>query len=151
MNRWVLLIAGVLGIGVVLAQVAGLSENIQGYTNWTRLNINKVTKAGPHAGVRDVYINLKPDQLLGADGQPKFPLPAGTLIVKESSDPNTLSVTTLYVMQKKSDKPGDWAWGMFERKSNQFMGGTLTNPAMCVGCHQNSKNTDWTYTTYEKR
>ncbi len=133
----------VLGLGFVVAQVAGLSAKIQGYTGWTRVNINKITEGGAHPAAKDVYVNIANDRLAAAYQRP---FAAGTLFVKERVDPATLVVTTLYVMEKRSATAKDWSWGVFERKGERFEGGVLANPAMCVGCHEQAAATDLVFT-----
>ncbi|WP_018466346.1 cytochrome P460 family protein [Calidithermus timidus] len=149
MKFWTLLL--VLATGMVLAKVAGLPDKLQGYHGWVRVNIGKVTSAGAHPAAKDVYVNIGLDRLLTADGKYRVPLAAGVIFVKERMDPDTLTVTTLYVMEKKSAREGDWEWSVFEREGNGFKGGVLANPAMCVGCHQEAKASDWVYTQVAKR
>jgi len=145
MHKWMLL-GAVLLLGLVTAKTPGLADNIQGYTGWTRVNASKVTNAGAHPAAKDVYVNLALDKLVGTDGKYKLPFASGTLFVKERTDPDTLTVTTIYVMEKKSEKVGDWAWSVFERKGDAFEGGLFANAAMCVACHQNGKDSDWVFT-----
>jgi hypothetical protein len=149
MKFWMLLL--VLAAGMVLAKIAGLPDKLQGYHGWVRVNIGKVTATGAHSAVKDVYVNTSLAGLLAADGKYRVPFASGVIFVKERMDPDTLSVTTLYVMEKKSAKEGDWEWSVFEREGNGFKGGVLANPAMCVGCHQQAKDSDWVYTQVAKR
>ncbi len=142
MRKWIVLL-GILSLGLVAAKVPGLADNIQGYSTWTRVNVNKISTAGAHPAAKDVYVNIAGDKLADAYKQA---FAAGTLFVKERIDPDTLGVTTVYVMAKKSEKVGDWDWSVFERKGDKFEGGTFANAAMCVGCHQNAKDSDWVFT-----
>ncbi|MER3444323.1 MAG: hypothetical protein C4333_09490 [Meiothermus sp.] len=138
-------------VGVVSAKVAGLPEKYQGYTGWTRANVAKITAAGAHPSAKDVYVNLTADKLVGTDDKYKAPFAAGTVFIKERMDPDTLSVTTLYVMEKKSAREGDWEWSVFERDGNGFKGGVFANAAMCIGCHQEAKASDLIFTQFGKR
>lgn len=136
-------LALVLGFGFVVAQVAGLSANIQNYTGWTRVNVNKINDGGAHPAAKDVYVNIAADRLAAAYQQP---FAAGTLFVKERVDPATLTVTTIYVMNKRSATAKDWGWSVFERKGDRFEGGAFANAAMCVACHERAAATDLVFT-----
>uniref|UniRef100_UPI00260A0F32 cytochrome P460 family protein n=1 Tax=uncultured Meiothermus sp. TaxID=157471 RepID=UPI00260A0F32 len=135
MKKWMLLV-GLLAAGVVLAQVASLAENIRGYAGWTRVNVSKINTAGAHPLGKDVYVNLTPERLLAAGGGYSLPFAPGTIFVKERTDPTSLVVTHIWVMQKRSSTAGDWAWAAYERKGDTYQGGVLASPAMCVDCHQ---------------
>ncbi len=136
-------LALLLGFGFSLAQVAGLNTKIQNYLTWTRVNSSKVTQGGAHPAAKDVYVNIPANQLAAAYQRP---FPAGTLFVKERTDPATLSVTTLYVMEKRSAAAKDWSWSVFERKGDRFEGGVFANAAMCIGCHEGAMATDMVFT-----
>ncbi|GIW24374.1 cytochrome P460 family protein [Meiothermus sp.] len=150
MKKWMMLI-GLLFIGVVLAQVTSLAENIRGYASWTRVNVNKINTAGAHPLGKDVYVNLAPDRLLGSNGNYRLPFAQGTIFVKERVDPSSLQVTNVWVMQKRSNNASDWAWAAYERKGEAFQGGALADPAMCVGCHQQASATDLVFTPWGRR
>lgn len=150
MKKW-MMVLGLLFVGVVVAQVAGLAENIRAYASWTRVNVNKINSAGAHPLGKDVYVNLAPDRLLGANGNYNLPFAQGTIFVKERVDPQTLQVTHIWVMQKRSNNAGDWAWAAYERKDNAFQGGALSNPAMCVDCHRQASATDQVFTQWGRR
>lgn len=131
--------------------LAALPAPVEGYWNWTRLNVNKIldNATGAHPNPKDVYANLKPEQLADASGKPKLPYPDGTVIVKERFDPQIMAVGRVYYMQKTR---GAWSWGVLDRQSNgSYTGGRLGNPALCVNCHTDAKATDWSFTTYQKR
>lgn len=146
-RRW--LVLGLLVVGGGVAQVVGLSDKIQGYWGWTRVNVNKVNTAGAHPLNKDVYVNRTLEQLVSADGKYGVPFSAGTIFVKERTDPNTLIVTTLYTMEKTAN---GWTGGVFERKGDKLEGGNLDNPQMCVGCHTQAKDaSDWVFTAFGKR
>lgn len=150
MKKWMLLL-GLMMVGGVLAQVTSLAENIRGYAGWTRVNVNKINTAGAHPLGKDVYVNLAPDRLVGANGSYNLPFAQGTIFVKERVDPTSLTVTNIYVMQKRSNSAGDWAWAAYERKGNAFQGGALSNPAMCVDCHRQASATDQVFTAWGRR
>jgi len=150
MKKWMAL-AGLLFAGAVLGQVSSLAENIRNYASWTRVNVNKVNTAGAHALGKDVYVNLTPDRLLGANGNYKLPFGQGTIFVKERVDPQSLQVTNVWVMQKRSNTAGDWAWAAYERKGDTFQGGALANPAMCVDCHRQASASDQVFTPWGRR
>lgn len=142
MKKWLAVVA-VLMVGAVVANVAGLADSLQGYATWTRVNTQKITASGAHPSAKDVYVNIANDKLADAY---KRAFAAGTTFVKERVDPDTLVITNIYVMKKKSDKVGDWEWGMYQRNGDRFEGGTFADAGMCVGCHQNSKVNDWVFT-----
>lgn len=146
-----MMVLGLLFVGVVVAQVANLAENIRAYASWTRVNVNKINSAGAHPMGKDVYVNLAPDRLLGANGNYNLPFAHGTIFVKERVDPQTLQVTHIWVKQKRSNNAGDWAWAAYERKDNAFQGGALSNPAMCVDCHRQASTTDQVFTQWGRR
>lgn len=150
MKKWMMLL-GLLFVGAVVAQVASLAENIRNYASWTRVNVNKINTAGAHPLGKDVYVNLSPDRLLRADGSYNLPFAQGTIFVKERVDPQTLQVSNVWVMQKRSNNAADWVWAAYERKDNAFQGGVLSNPAMCVDCHRQASATDQVFTQWGRR
>ncbi len=150
MKKW-MVFAVLLVVGMVLAQVASLAENIRGYAGWIRVNVNKINTAGAHPLGKDVYVNLTPERLLAASGSYNLPFAQGTIFVKERTDPTSLQVTNIWVMQKRSNAAGDWAWAAYQRKDNTYEGGALANPAMCVDCHRQANATDQVFTSWGRR
>ena len=146
MKRWLLGIAA-LTLGLSVAAVPGLDNKIQGYSGWLRVNANAITQDGAHKGKKDVYTNMTADKLVDAGGKYKGVFADGTIFVKDASNPDTLAVTAVYVMEKAA---GKWEWYVFERKGDKFEGGKFANSAMCVGCHQGAKD-DLVFTQYTKR
>ena len=150
MKKWMVLV-GLLVVGTVIAQVASLAENIRGYAGWTRVNINKINTAGAHPLGKDVYVNRIPERLLAANGNYNLPFAQATIFVKERTDPTSLEVTNIWVMQKRGNAAGDWIWAAYERKGTAYEGGVLANPAMCVDCHRQANSTDQVFTTWGRR
>lgn len=144
-------------LGAVLATVvvaqAMMSNQPPEYTDWTRLNPQKNFITSAHPAAKDVYINEA-----GAEAamSRSFPYPEGSELVKESTDPESLTVNVITAMAKVAGfdpENGDWQYGMFERMEDGSFGGMWAQVGdemhqMCVACHTNAAETDYTYLTY---
>lgn len=136
--------------GVALALAPGLPDAIDGYWNWTRLNIDRVLEnpSGAHPQPKDVYISLAGSELLDESGELRLPYPDGTRIVKERSDPEALLVDRIYLMEKSG---GTWLYSFYDRQADGgFSGQQLGSDNFCSGCHVGADG-DFVYTPYERR
>lgn len=146
----VLLVLMLAGLALRVALAAALPTNLDGYWNWTRLNADKLltNSAGVHPNPKDVYVNIKADQLVDDAGKFK-PFPDGTIVVKERFDPPIMAVGRVYFMEKVK---GEWTWGFYDRQQDgSYKGGKLENAGICINCHTNAKATEWVFTPYQKR
>ncbi len=149
----VVLVGVTLGLALVAAQDAMDDGRPDYYAEgWMRLNPQKNFIESAHPVAKDVYINE-----IGAGNAfvEDFPFPDGTVLVKESIDPESLEVFVMTAMRKVEGfdpDNGDWQYGMFERTENgEFEGmwadvGTEMHQ-MCVGCHTNAADNDFVFLT----
>lgn len=144
-------LAGIVSATVAFAQPAGVPDRIADYWDWTRLNIDRFTEnsTGAHPQPKDVYINLDPSELLGADGVIVTPLPDGTIVVKERNNADALLVDRLYLMEKID---GAWVYSFFDRRGDGSFTGQSFGPApnLCSDCHQ-AAPTDFVFVQFERR
>jgi hypothetical protein len=147
------LLAALALVTAVLAQGAALGAIPEGYLGWTRLNTQRNFIPSAHASPKDVYVNEA-----GAEAATtrSFPFPEGSLLVKEITDADTLTVRVIAAMRKVAGfdpDNGDWQYAMFERNGDgSFAGDWLPvghdMHAMCVGCHTGAKDRDYAFLTY---
>ena len=156
-------ITGILGIlfacltiAVFVPAVAqsagpGLPDELADYFTWTRANPQKDLEASAHPLIKDIYVD---DTAAETVASSNFPYAEGSTLIKERMDPATLSVTTLYTIRKVAGfdpDNGDWQYGVLEREgAGAFTGGWMSaeNAGMCVGCHVQAKDTDYTFLSY---
>jgi hypothetical protein len=138
---------------VVLAQAVANDPDIGGCLCSTRLNPRRSVIASPHAATKDVFV----DDAGGAtDRAGDFPFAEGAVLVKESTDADTLTVEAITVMRKVAGfdpDNGDWQYAMFERQEDGTMDGMWFDTdhemhAMCVGCHVGAAETDFAFLNY---
>jgi hypothetical protein len=150
--RLALVVVAALAFTLVGAQ-AIMGGHLPEYTDWTRLNPQKNFITSAHPVAKDVYVNdVGADAALGRS----FPYPEGSELVKESIDPESLSVFVMTAMRKVAGfdpDNGDWQYGMFERgEDGEFMGmwaeaGSEMH-TMCVTCHTGAADKDYTFLSY---
>ena len=134
-----------------LAATNGLPDDVAGYLGWHRANAQKSFEQSAHPTAKDIYYN---DAAAESVMSKVFPHAEGSVFLKERTDPETLTVTTIYGMQKVAgfdSENGDWQYAVFERgEDGQFGGGWMAaaDAAMCVGCHVNAKDKDYTFLSY---
>jgi hypothetical protein len=138
---------------VVVAQIAELDADVQGYFAWERLNAQRNYIESAHQAPKDVYVNDvgRESALAGT-----FPFPEGTVLVKETIGEETLSVEVVSAMRKVAgfdEGGGDWQYAMFERQADgSFVGAWVATDhdmhAMCAGCHANAADTDFAFLSY---
>ncbi len=134
----------------VLAQ-SGLPEEVSGYLQWSRANPQKSFEESAHPVAKDIYYNETAGPTILSQN---FPYPEGSILVKERTDPESLMVTTLYAMRKApgfDPDNGDWQYGVFEQMDDGSFGNgwfTAENQAMCVGCHSDAADKDYTFLSY---
>jgi hypothetical protein len=146
-----LLISFALVASIALAVAPGLPANLEGYQNWIRLNIDRVTEdpSGAHPPSKDVYINLAPEDFLAQNGSFDLPFPEGTLVIKERNDTTRLLVDRIYVMEKVE---GAWEYSFFDREDDgSFTAQMLGADNFCRECHAGAKDTDYVFTSYQTR
>ncbi len=154
----VLALASTFAIALATALAIAAAQGAMGaerphYADWTRLNPQKNFIQSAHPEAKDVYVNA-----IGADAARarSFPFPAGSELVKESIDTDTLHVFVITAMRKVpgfDPDNGDWQYGMFERgETGEFAGmwaevGTDMH-MMCVSCHTGAAANDFVFLSY---
>jgi hypothetical protein len=124
------------------ADAADILEAIENYTAWNNLGGNDTHMESGHPGETWVitYHNAEVDQAIDDE---TFPLPAGSIIVKEEygsddqADPSAITV-----MSKNSADEHDWFWIKSTPDRSKVIVGGPANAAMqgstgdeAVGCH----------------
>jgi len=146
-----LALVGAVAAPLVLAQPAGVPDEIADYWDWTRLNIDRFTEntTGAHPQPKDVYVNLEPADLVDAAGAAIVPFPDGTIIVKERNDRDALLVDRLYTMEKVD---GTWIYAFYDRQGDGSFSGRSFGaaPNLCADCHQ-AAEADFVFTPFERR
>ncbi len=138
-------------VAIALGCAEGLPSDVAGYAErCVRLNAAPIPSEGdddPHEGVKNVYAcNVTPDQLRDASGQPLYPFPEGTLIVKESQREDQDYVWLIALMRKEG---GSWKWTEYHRNfPDQDFGKLALKETVCTGCHAKVESLDWVYTPY---
>jgi hypothetical protein len=97
----------------------------------------------PHDGEKDVFAcNVPLAQL--EDNQ--RPFPDGTIIVKESTQPD-LDYPWLVATARK--RAGEWTWNEYTRnfESEEFLE-IAASESVCIDCHRRVRGSDWIYTRY---
>lgn len=145
------LLIALIALPVIATAQVNLPEEIAGYLSWSRANSQKSFAQSAHPTAKDIYYN---DAASDTMMSKTFPFAEGSVILKERTDPDTLTVTTLYTMRKEagfSPDGGDWQYGVFERaEDGSFDGGWMSveNAAMCMGCHSGAAETDYAFLSY---
>jgi hypothetical protein len=137
---------------VVVAQ-QGVSDDVDGYFSWTRLNPQRNFIESAHPAPKDVYVN---DTGVQHALDRAFPFAEGTVLVKEVMDDDGLQVAMLPSMRKVAgfDPDGnDWQYAMFERQDDGSFAGEWVDVgtdmhAMCSSCHANASDNDYAFLTY---
>jgi hypothetical protein len=137
----------------VVAQQAIADDSVDGYFSWTRLNPQRNFIQSAHAAPKDVYVND-----VGAESAStrSFPFPEGSVLVKEITDEETMTIAMLPSMRKVAGfdpDNGDWQYAMFERQDDgSFAGEWLAADhemhQMCVGCHTGAADNDYAFLNY---
>jgi hypothetical protein len=145
----VLAIALILG----LAPAQGGLDGIPDYLSWQRLNPQKNLRPSAHPIAKDIYVDA-----VGAEAAltRTFPMPEGSILVKESTDPATLSVVVISAMRKVAGfdaANGDWQYAMFERLADGSFGGGWSDAGsdmhqMCSSCHARAAERDYLFLNY---
>jgi len=128
----------------------GLPGGVAAYFTWERANAQKSFEESAHPVAKDIYMNELAAETARASS---FPYAEGSTFIKERMDPETLQVTTLYAMRKVAGfdpDNGNWQYAVFEREAGTFGGGWMSaeNAGMCVGCHVDAADTDYTFLSY---
>lgn len=154
---WVLFVISILLVSVaVLAQEAGsgIAEDVADYWSWERANAQKSVEETAHPVAKDIYFN---EAAAPSMHEGTFPHAEGSIFVKESLDPMTLQVSVITTMRKVAGfnpDGGDWQYGRFERQEGSgFVGGWMNveSAAMCMGCHVDAADKDYTFLSYLQR
>jgi hypothetical protein len=146
-------VVSLVGVLTVIAQGSALKlpEEISGYLTWQRGNPQKSFEESAHPVAKDVYFNELAAASVSAG---TFPHAEGSIFLKERMDPETLTVTTIYGMRKVAGfnaSGGDWQYAMFERGEDGTFAGewmSVEGAAMCIGCHVNAQDKDFTFLNY---
>ncbi len=137
----------------------GLPSDIDGYTNWTRLNkkVLRPRSADPHSGYKRLYVNKKPNELLTQNRKQIFPYPEETIIVKEvkRTAQKDSDIILISIMRKLPGNEATGGWDFIEY--SRFSGDSFTQiqfpKESCYACHQGASKTDavWTrFTNFRK-
>ncbi|MEX2502672.1 MAG: cytochrome P460 family protein, partial [Trueperaceae bacterium] len=126
-------------------------DDLAGYFQWDRTNVQKSFIESAHPVAKDVYFNDLASAAAWAGGTW---FPNGSVIVKEVTSPDTLQVQVLTTMRKvdgfASDQ-GDWQYGRFDRtEAGDFEGGWMPVDGAqgCVACHASASDTDFVFSDY---
>jgi hypothetical protein len=141
----------ILLVGLVFALTPGLPQGLDGYPNWVRFNLNRVTDnpTGVHPQSKDIYISTDPSEYMNSEGRLSSALPDGTIIVKERNDVEQLLVDRVYVMEKVA---GEWAYSFYDRQADSsFTEQTPPSDTFCMSCHQGAAEHDFVYTEFYLR
>jgi hypothetical protein len=148
-----LTVALALALIVGLAPAQGALDGIPEYLGWQRLNPQKNLRPSAHPIAKDIYVDA-----VGAEAAltRTFPMPEGSILVKESTDPATLSVSVISAMRKVAGfdtAAGDWQYAMFERLSDGTFGGAWAAAGsdmhqMCSSCHARAADRDYLFLNY---
>ena len=146
-----LALALALILGIAPAQ--GALDGLPDYLSWQRLNPQKNLRSSAHPIAKDIYVDA-----VGAEAAlaRSFPMPDGSILVKESMDPATLSVVVISAMRKVAGFDGansDWQYAMFERLADGSFGGGWADAGsdmhqMCSSCHARAAERDYLFLNY---
>ena len=142
-----------LGFAWVAAQQAGLgiADDLAGYFQWDRTNVQKSFIESAHPAAKDVYFN---DPASDAVRSGDRPFPDGSVIVKEVTSPESLQVQVLTTMRKVDGfaaDQGDWQYGRWDRtEAGDFDGGWMPVDGAqgCVACHAEASANDFVFADY---
>ena len=150
---YALALALVLTLAVGLAPAQGAVDGLPDYLGWVRLNPQKNFITSAHPTAKDVYVDA-----VGTDAAltRSFPFPDGSVLIKESIDPEARSVVVVTAMRKVAGfdpANGDWQYAMFERMDDGSFGGGWIDAgtdmhSMCVTCHTAAAANDYAFLTY---
>ena len=136
-------------------------EQWEGYKNWTKITHEPNTgdptgflskKHGGLKAYRDIFVND-----VGADAyeNQKFPLPEGTVVVKEAFKneeawkSQSKPELTVMVKQATGSNPdtGDWKWYMGASGSDKMSGTGMDTKwgKFCGSCHAYGQQADYTF------
>jgi Cytochrome P460 len=136
-------------------------EQWEGYKNWTKITKEPNTgdptgflskKHGGTKAYRDIFVNA-----VGAEAyqNQKFPLPEGTVVVKEAFKneaawkSQSKPELTVMVKQATGSNPdtGDWKWYMGASGSDKMSGTGMDTKwgKFCGSCHAYGQQADYTF------
>ena len=137
------------------------AEQWEGYKTWTKITSEPNTGdptgflSKKHGGVkayRDIFVNATGAE---AYNNSQFPLPEGTVIVKEAfkivSAWKSQSKPELTVMVKQATgsnpDTGDWKWYMGDSGSDKMSGTSMDTKwgKFCGSCHAYGQQADYTF------
>jgi hypothetical protein len=102
----------------------------------------------PHEGFKRVYAcGVTREELVDADGAPRFPFPDGATIIKEAWLPEQEWIW-LVATAEKAD--GAWKWREYTRNfDNEPLLQILAPESKCTGCHDDAAATDYIFTIFQ--
>lgn len=128
----------------------GLPGIVDGYRGWFRLNAEPLPPRAdaPHgSGIKHVYVNQALSDLQ-LNGQPRYPYPTGTVIVKEGLHSQG-HLELIAVMQKiagADPEHGDWVFEEYTRSATDVPFRRAFSGSICWDCHNRARDTDWAFT-----
>jgi hypothetical protein len=114
-----------------------------------RMNAEPIPEkdSDPHRGVKNVYACGVTEEQLVEDGEPIFPYPEGTIIVKESTREGQGYPWLIATARKEG---GVFRWDEYTRNfpDQEFLH-ILAGEEVCTDCHKDvEKSSDWIFTVY---
>jgi hypothetical protein len=122
----------------------GLPEDILGYQDWFELNeqpIPPIEGGDAHLGTKNVYASEEADRSGGS-----ILYPDGTIVVKESTRPDTDFIGLVAIMRKEAGADpdhGDWVFIEYTRSAPDAAFTETAKDAVCWSCHVGAQQTDW--------
>ena len=110
--------------------------SVEGYQQWLKMNREPID--GRAHGRTNIYINQEQAKI-APDGEPAFPFPDGTVIVKE-----VLTSDLVAIMRKTEGSDpdhNDWQWIEYGAG-----GSVVGKDAECWSCHNGAESTDYVFT-----
>jgi plastocyanin len=139
---------------------SGIPAEIEPYRSWTKMNAAPLTDpSNPRAGAKNTFVNLTPAQLrdiVGSGGRVQQPFPDGTIVVRETLDPDAGFVRILFVQRKDAAqaRTKGWVFSGFARNTatDAYQPLPIADPVVrCLNCHEQVRHSDQVFTPYLNR
>lgn len=125
------------------APFPGLPSYIAGYKRWPKNNRRPIAPraSDPHDSQKNIYVSkpLKP-------GQKRYA--AGTIIVKEGTEPGTRFVKLIAIMRKIKGfnrQHNDWQMIEWSRPSSDSRFTEVARGTVCYSCHVGARSRDYVW------
>lgn len=105
---------------------------------------NPILSGSPHGPMANVFISTEVE---GAVASGALPLPPGSIIVKQSFDPDTMdeagdAITVMWKVEGFNPTNNDWFWASFGFDGTVLAEGALSG---CAGCHGSRRSNDFIF------